>query len=92
MTVTIELSDEQLAALKSQAAAEGLSVEAWLQRLAEQYAQSRLAPKPQFVDRPTWQIVLDAFKDVPEEVWERMPTDGASEHDHYFYGWPKRNH
>ncbi len=91
MTITIELSDEQLAVLKSQAAAEGLSVEAWLQRLAEQHAHSPIAPQPRSTDRPTWQIVLDAFKDVPEEVWERMPTDGASEHDHYLYGTPKRN-
>ena len=33
MTV-IELSDEQAAALKAKAAAEGLTLEAWLQRLA----------------------------------------------------------
>jgi plasmid stability protein len=35
MTV-IELPDEQVAALKAKAAAEGLSLEAWLQKLAEQ--------------------------------------------------------
>lgn len=41
---------------------------------------------------PRGKSCLMRFKDVPEEVWERMPTDGASEHDHYLYGWPKRNH
>ena len=91
MTVTIELSDEQAAALKTQAEQEGLSVEAWLQRVAELYAQSRLPEAQPANNRPVWQIVLDAFKDVPEEVWERIPTDGASEHDHYLYGTPKRN-
>jgi len=91
MTVTIELSDEQAAALKAQAEQEGLSVEAWLQRVAELYAQSRLPEAQPANNRPVWQIVLDAFKDVPEEVWERIPTDGASEHDHYLYGTPKRN-
>lgn len=35
MTVIIRLSDEQATALEAQAAAEGLSVEQWLQKLAE---------------------------------------------------------
>lgn len=35
MTVTIRLSDEQATALEARAAAEGLSVEQWIQKLAE---------------------------------------------------------
>ncbi len=35
MTVTIRLSDEQATALEAKAAAEGLSVEEWIQKLAE---------------------------------------------------------
>ena len=27
---------------------------------------------------------------LPDEVWERMPVDGAEQHDHYLYGVPKR--
>jgi predicted DNA-binding antitoxin AbrB/MazE fold protein len=27
---------------------------------------------------------------LPEEVVARLPTDGASQHDHYIYGTPKR--
>ncbi len=91
MTVTIQLSDEQAAALEAQAAEEGLSVDVWLQRLAEKYAQTRLSQTQETANRPAWQIVLDHFKDVPDEVWEKLPTDGASEHDHYLYGSPKRN-
>lgn len=91
MTVTIELSDEQAAALKAHAEEEGLSVEAWLQRVAERYAQSRLPEAQPADNRPAWQIVAEAMQDVPEEVLQRLPTDGASEHDHYLYGWPKRN-
>lgn len=30
------------------------------------------------------------FADVPDEVWEKLPTDGAEQHDHYIYGTPKR--
>lgn len=35
MTVTIQLSDEQAAALQAKAAAQGLNLETWLQKLAE---------------------------------------------------------
>jgi predicted DNA-binding antitoxin AbrB/MazE fold protein len=27
---------------------------------------------------------------IPEEVVAKWPTDGASQHDHYIYGTPKR--
>lgn len=27
---------------------------------------------------------------LPEDVVSRLPTDGASQHDHYIYGTPKR--
>jgi hypothetical protein len=86
MTV-IELSDEQAAALTAKAAAEGLSLEAWIDKLAEP-----VAPNPP-VERPLQaaaQIILDSMKDVPAEIMATMPTDGASQHDHYIYGWPKR--
>jgi hypothetical protein len=36
MNVTIKLRDEQVAALQAQAEAHGLTVERWLQQLAEQ--------------------------------------------------------
>jgi len=94
MTVTIQLSDEQAAALQAQAAAEGLTVDLWLQRLAE---QSALAPKPSQPQtqstgrRPVWETITERMKAVPAEAFERLPRDGASEHDHYLYGSPKRN-
>jgi hypothetical protein len=92
VTVTIQLSDEQAAVLQAQAAQEGLTVDAWLQRMAEQYA---LAPPPSSTSlpdqRPIWEIIAERMKTVPAEVFERLPQDGASEHDHYLYGSPKRN-
>jgi len=45
------------------------------------------------VERPLHaaaQIILDGMKDIPLEIIATMPTDGASQHDHYIYGWPKR--
>ena len=29
-------------------------------------------------------------RDLPPEVIDAWPTDGASQHDHYIYGTPKR--
>src|SRR5215471_10714129 len=40
--------------------------------------------------KPLWEIAADLLKDVPQEVLERLPTDGAAQHDHYIYGTPKR--
>jgi hypothetical protein len=88
MTLTLELSDEQANALQAKAAAEGLSLEAWIEKLAEP-----IAPNPP-VERPLHtaaQIILDSMKDVQPEIMATMPTDGASQHDHYIYGWPKRD-
>jgi hypothetical protein len=35
--------------------------------------------------------MLDSMKDVPPGEFSKLPKDGASEHDHYLYGYPKRN-
>ena len=88
MTLTIKLSDEQATVLQGKAKAEGYSsVEAWIERLAE--------PEPNpTVERPLQaaaQIILDSMRDIPPEIMATMPTDGASQHDHYIYGWPKRD-
>ncbi len=40
--------------------------------------------------KPIWKLFAEAFKDVPDEELERLPTDGATQHDHYIYGTPKR--
>ena len=41
--------------------------------------------------RPSFgEIATALLADVPEEVFARLPTDGAAQHDHYIYGTPKR--
>lgn len=37
-----------------------------------------------------WDAIQGIVKDVPDEVWDRLPTDGSEQHDHYLYGSPKR--
>jgi len=31
------------------------------------------------------------MREVPSDIMATIPTDGASQHDHYIYGWPKRD-
>jgi hypothetical protein len=39
--------------------------------------------------RPLWEIVEEISSQVPLEEWEKLPPDGAEQHDHYLYGSPK---
>ncbi len=90
MTLTINLSDEQATALQARASAEGLSsVEAWIQKLAEQAQEKKSAGSRQ--QRHISEIIRENMSRVPPEILATMPNDGASEHDHYIYGLPKRN-
>jgi hypothetical protein len=46
MTLTIEIPEERVAALKAKAAAQGLTLEDWLQKLADQGAEVEQSHKP----------------------------------------------
>ena len=83
MTV-IELSDEKAAALKAKAAA-GLTLEAWLDMLASS------EPSAEHPLQTAADIVLSRMRNVPPEIMATLPKDGASQHDHYIYGWPKKD-
>jgi hypothetical protein len=87
MTLTINLSDEHAVALQAKAAAEGLSLEEWLQKLAEQETAIKSPEKPL---QAVAEIILSSMRDIPPEIMASMPKDGASQHDHYIYGWPKK--
>jgi putative addiction module CopG family antidote len=39
---------------------------------------------------PFWTAFTAQVHALPDEVFERLPKDGASEADHYLYGAPKR--
>ena len=55
MTV-IELSDQQAAALKAKAAAQGLTLEAWLERLADENGSSIAQSSPQKAAAPILEL------------------------------------
>jgi hypothetical protein len=39
---------------------------------------------------PIWEAFIEASLDIPDEELDRLPADGAAQHDHYIYGTPKR--
>jgi len=48
------------------------------------------ASAPQEASKPIWEQFIEASLDIPDEELDRLPTDGAAQHDHYISGTPKR--
>ena len=90
-TVRIDIPDDQAAALKAKAAAQGLSLEDWFRSLADQSGTSSQRSQASLDTRPIWDVIADNMKDVPPEDFAALPKDGASQMDHYIYGHPKRD-
>ncbi|HMF75793.1 MAG TPA: hypothetical protein VK604_09050 [Bryobacteraceae bacterium] len=83
----LTISPELEAKVQQRAETEGLTAEKWLFRIVEQELAS---PEP-VDDRPVSEMIREIWADMPEDVRAKLPVDGASEHDHYIYGLPKRN-
>ena len=83
MTLTINLPDEQEAALNARAQAEGVSAEQCAGHLLIQALASSARP-------PLAARIRGIWSDMPDSVRAKLPADGASDHDHYIYGVPKR--
>ena len=48
------------------------------------------AAVPHEARQPIWEAFIEASLEIPEEELDRLPPDGAAQHDHYIYGTPKR--
>jgi Arc/MetJ-type ribon-helix-helix transcriptional regulator len=66
-------------------------------KLVQEYAQRtqpQAAAPPQQPDptkrKPIWDRAAELRESIPAEEWAKLPVDGASQHDHYIYGTPKR--
>ena len=57
----------------------------------EQHEALPSAKKKKHPTTPVWQRFQNAVRSIPEEELATLPPDGASEHDHYLYGIPKRS-
>lgn len=42
-------------------------------------------------ERPIWEVIAEISSQVPDEVWEKVPSDGSLNVDHYLYGAPKKS-
>ena len=52
--------------------------------------QAGLEPVAAVSEIPIWERLAALSRDLPPEVLDSLPVDGASQHDHYIYGTPKR--
>jgi hypothetical protein len=67
------------AALKAKAAAAGLTLEAWLQKLAEQ-EPSASRPHQHIAD-----VIVENMRNVPPEIMATMPKDGRRRPSEFIY-------
>jgi Arc/MetJ-type ribon-helix-helix transcriptional regulator len=62
-----------------------------MQRLKQEQAQRPASQNPPATtEKPIWEDILEMTADVPDEEWDKLPSDLAEQHDHYIYGVPKR--
>jgi hypothetical protein len=85
MTLTIDLTEQELTRLNAKASAEGVSAQQCAQRLIMQ------ALEPFENRKPLSTRIREIWADMPADVRAKLPADGASQHDHYIYGVRKRN-
>jgi hypothetical protein len=93
MTITLPLEPQEEARLTAVARLRGVSTDDLLREALDSILAGA-APKPQTAKaetRPIWEVMLDNIEGIAPEEFARLPKDGASEHDHYLYGHPKRN-
>ena len=94
--MNLSLTAAEEAKLAAQARARGTTPEALVREAILPViaaSETKLLQPQEAADahRPISQIIAGIMKDSPAEELAKLPKDGASEHDHYIYGWPKRN-
>jgi hypothetical protein len=57
------------------------------QSLQSDRIQAHIEPQKQ--GKSIWQIAEDFVRDTPLEELNKLPPDGAEQHDHYIYGTAK---
>jgi plasmid stability protein len=92
MNLIIELPDDEVIALRAKAQRQGVSAEAYARHVLEQDLKKQNGAPAAPGGRRISQVIAEIMADAPPEELAKLPKDGASEHDHYIYGWPKRSH
>jgi hypothetical protein len=97
MTVTLDLPPDIERAYLAKATAKGIPVEVLVREVLLAHeppltpAELERGHGEQAKPEPFWKSFTRRIHALPSETFEGLPTDGASEHDHYLYGSPKRN-
>ena len=55
-----------------------------------EFVEGKLFSAERTNSRPIWEIAREISESVPLEEWEKLPSDGSVNHDHYLYGSPKK--
>lgn len=85
MTLVIDLPENDVTLLNAKAVAQGLSAE----QCAGQLLRQALATSAG--GRPLPARIRELWAEMPDGVRAKLPADGASQHDHYIHGSPKRD-
>jgi hypothetical protein len=59
--------------------------------MVEEMLSEKEATQGRVTVRPLWEIAEEISAQIPFEEWEKLPADGAEQHDHYLYGSPKKD-
>ncbi len=67
------------------------SQEEVLEFIEEKLSSANSATSSQKKDsRPIWEVIDERVSKLSAETLEKLPVDGAENHDHYLYGAPKK--
>lgn len=87
MNVTLSLQPDVEKGLLARAQERGVSLDIYLQEVLAREAADPSVPTNR---RHIGEAIRERMRQVPAEMMAAMPKDGASQHDHYIYGLPKR--
>ena len=93
MLTTVNFPDSLFEKSAALAAARGATVEAFIVGAVAKEVDGdggSCVPVMAKQSRPIWEVLVDNMKAVPPDDLAALPTDGASQIDHYIHGVPKR--
>jgi hypothetical protein len=91
MTLILELPDNKEATLKARAQAQGVSAEHYAAQVLNRDLDEPANPPATAPRRHISEVIREIWSDLPDDAQAKLPTDGASQIDHYVYGLPKRD-
>jgi hypothetical protein len=94
MNLTVNIPDEEIPALKTHAS--GIPLETFVEQVVLEriHREGVHVPEPSAAAAPRRhisEVIRERMSKIPPEIMATLPKDGASQHDHYIYGLPKRD-